>query len=97
MVEVNADGWNKEQHIVLAVSTGIDSMVLLHNLIHPLSQSYRKLTCLHVNHNIRDIAQEEETFIRNYCEFYQIPLFVHHLDLSKVIEQGNSIENIARN
>src|SRR5699024_11262550 len=72
-------------------------MVLLHNLINQLSQSYRKLTCLHVNHNIRDIAQEEETFIRKYCESYQIPLFVHHLDLSKAIEQGNSIENIARN
>ncbi|MGI2236786.1 tRNA lysidine(34) synthetase TilS [Staphylococcus cohnii] len=97
MVEVNADGWNKDQHIVLAVSTGIDSMVLLHNLINQLSQSYRKLTCLHVNHNIRDIAQEEESFIRKYCESYQIPLFVHHLGLSKVIEQGNSIENIARN
>ena len=65
MVEVNADGWNKEQHIVLAVSTGIDSMVLLHNLINQLSQSYRKLTCLHVNHNIRDIAQKKNHLLEN--------------------------------
>ncbi|GGB93918.1 tRNA(Ile)-lysidine synthase [Staphylococcus nepalensis] len=96
MMKINTAGWDGHQHIVLAVSTGIDSMALLHQLITDLSQTYRKLTCLHVNHHIRDVAKEEETFIKHFCTSYQIPLYVHHLDLSNAVEKGNSIESIAR-
>lgn len=95
-LRVNTEGWNKSNHIVLAVSTGVDSMVLLHQLITHLADSYTKLTCLHVNHNIRPAAAAEEQFIKGYCDKHQIPLHVQHLDLSAVIEKGNSIESAAR-
>ena len=95
-MRVNTEGWNKSNHIVLAVSTGVDSMVLLHQLITHLADSYTKLTCLHVNHNIRPAAAAEEQFIKGYCDKHQIPLHVQHLDLSAVIEKGNSIESAAR-
>ncbi|UQW81303.1 tRNA lysidine(34) synthetase TilS [Staphylococcus edaphicus] len=95
-MDVNTKGWTKDKHIVLAVSTGVDSMVLLHELITSLKHSYSKLTCLHVNHNIRPIAKQEEAFLKQYCEEHEIELYVKHLDLSAVIEKGNSIENEAR-
>ena len=48
-LNVNTEGWTKDKHIVLAVSTGVDSMVLLHELITRLKDSYTKLTCLHAS------------------------------------------------
>ncbi|MFQ3904936.1 hypothetical protein ABLV94_03515 [Staphylococcus sp. Mo2-7] len=36
-------------------------MVLLHQLITRLADSYTKLTCLHVNHNIRPVASSRRT------------------------------------
>lgn len=95
-LNVNTEGWTKDKHIVLAVSTGVDSMVLLHELITRLKDSYAKLTCLHVNHNIRPIAKEEEYFLKQFCKAHHVELYVRHLDLSDVIEKGNSIENDAR-
>ena len=41
-MEVNTEGWSSDKHIVLAVSTGIDSMVLLHQLITYMSISSRR-------------------------------------------------------
>lgn len=95
-MEVNIEGWSSDKHIVLAVSTGIDSMVLLHQLITNLQDTYTQLTCLHVNHNIRSIADEEELFLKQYCIDHDIALHVKQLDLSNIVEKGNSIENEAR-
>ncbi len=95
-LEVNTQGWSQDNHIVLAVSTGVDSMVLLHQLITQLKDSYAQLTCLHVNHNVREMAQEEEQFLKQYCDENKIPLHVKQLDLSPVSDKGNSIENEAR-
>lgn len=95
-MKVNTEGWSENNHVVLAVSTGIDSMTLLHQLISHLKHSYAKLTCLHVNHQIRSVASEEEAFIKAFCTTHDIPLYVHHLDLSSVVAKGNSIESEAR-
>ena len=95
-MEVNTEGWSSDNHIVLAVSTGIDSMVLLHQLITNLQDTYAQLTCLHVNHNIRPIANEEELFLKQYCIDHNIALHVKQLDLSDIVKKGNSIENEAR-
>ncbi|NQD99273.1 tRNA lysidine(34) synthetase TilS, partial [Staphylococcus xylosus] len=95
-MEVNTEGWSSDNHVVLAVSTGIDSMVLLHQLITNLQDTYAQLTCLHVNHNIRPIANEEELFLKQYCIDHNIALHVKQLDLSDIVKKGNSIENEAR-
>lgn len=95
-MEVNTQAWHSNSHIVLAISTGVDSMVLLHQLLTNYHHTYSKLTCLHVNHGIRTAAEAEMQFIQQYCEQHEIELFVHNLDLSHVIAVGNSIENEAR-
>ncbi|KKI62340.1 tRNA(Ile)-lysidine synthetase [Staphylococcus warneri] len=96
MMELDATGWSKQDHIVLAVSTGIDSMCLLHLLLNEYQHTYSKLTCIHVNHGLRQASIEEEAFFKTYCEEHQIEYFIKRLDLSETVEAGNSIQNVSR-
>ena len=52
------------QTIILAVSTGIDSMVLL-DLVQQLNNV--KVIVCHVNHHRRDQSNEEQQYITKYC------------------------------
>ena len=67
-MNIKTDGWSKKAHIVVAVSTGIDSMSLLYSLLNDYQHTYRKLTCVHVNHGLREQSYEEEAFLREYCQ-----------------------------
>ncbi|HAR6075535.1 TPA: tRNA lysidine(34) synthetase TilS [Staphylococcus pseudintermedius] len=88
--------WKATDHIVVAVSAGIDSMVLLHQLLHDETLTYRQLTCLHVHHGLREASEQEATFIQHYCEQHDIPFYMKRLDLSDVVAEGRSIQNDAR-
>ncbi|EKC6407942.1 tRNA lysidine(34) synthetase TilS [Staphylococcus pseudintermedius] len=88
--------WKATDHIVVAVSTGIDSMVLLHQLLYDETLTYRQLTCLHVHHGLREASEQEATFIQHYCEQHDIPFYMKRLDLSDVVAGGRSIQNDAR-
>ncbi|HBK0563380.1 TPA: tRNA lysidine(34) synthetase TilS [Staphylococcus pseudintermedius] len=88
--------WKAIDHIVVAVSTGIDSMVLLHQLLYDETLTYRQLTCLHVHHGLREASEQEATFIQHYCEQHDIPFYMKRLDLSDVVAEGRSIQNDAR-
>ncbi|QLK85306.1 tRNA lysidine(34) synthetase TilS [Staphylococcus sp. 17KM0847] len=88
--------WKPQDHLVLAVSTGIDSMVLLHQLHMHYAHTYRALTCLHVHHGLRKESDEEARFITAYCREHNIPLHIHYLDLSDLVEAGRSIQQEAR-
>ncbi len=88
--------WKATDHIVVAVSTGIDSMVLLHQLLYDETLTYRQLTCLHVHHGLREASKQEATFIQHYCEQHDIPFYMKRLGLSDVVAEGRSIQNDAR-
>lgn len=88
--------WKNTDHLVLAVSTGIDSMVLLHQLIHHYRETYRQLSCVHVHHGLREASDREAAFIERYCQAHHIPIYIHHLDLEDVVIAGRSIQNEAR-
>ncbi|UXR78529.1 MULTISPECIES: tRNA lysidine(34) synthetase TilS [unclassified Staphylococcus] len=88
--------WRTTDHIVVAVSTGIDSMVLLHQLLTQYADTYHQLTCLHVHHGLREASDNEAQFLQAYCQERKIPLHIHHLDLTDVAEAGRSIQNEAR-
>lgn len=61
-MQLNSSGWHRDDHLVVAVSTGIDSMCLLYQLLNEYKGSYRRLTCLHVNHGVRLASEEEGQF-----------------------------------
>lgn len=70
-------GWaNPKQHGLIAVSTGVDSMVLL-TLFTRLPASERpQLSVVHVNHHLREQSRTEETFLKQWCAARQIPVTV---------------------
>lgn len=55
--------WGRDDDIALALSGGIDSMVLYHLLTREYKHTYKTLTVIHVNHNVRKASKEEAAYI----------------------------------
>ena len=59
----------KGETIVVGVSGGIDSMVLL-NVLYDLGYN---LVIAHVNHNVREESKDELLFVKEYAKNKNIP------------------------
>jgi tRNA(Ile)-lysidine synthase len=80
--------------LLVALSGGVDSVVLLH-LLHQISQSFPlRLSALHVHHGISQQADSWVIFCTELCAKYAIPLQVEHVDIAPLREMG--IEAAAR-
>ena len=79
---------------LVAVSGGVDSMVLLHLL---KTKGYR-IRAAHCNFNLRgEDSNRDEQFVRAFCKEYAIPLEVVHFETEKVAQEKHwSIEMTAR-
>lgn len=53
-----------EEYVVVGVSGGVDSMVLI-SLLNSKTKS--KIVCAHVHHNLRAESDEELEFVKEYC------------------------------
>lgn len=67
--------WPTDGRILVAVSTGVDSMVLLH-LLEQLQSTGLVLGVAHVNHQLREAAIAEAQFLTQYCQTHDLPLYV---------------------
>lgn len=76
--------------VMLACSTGVDSMVLLDLLEKTLNND--NLIIAHVNHKKRAQSDVEEEFILNYSKNKKIKCFIKHLDKYS----GSSFQSWAR-
>ncbi|GEK28934.1 tRNA lysidine(34) synthetase TilS [Furfurilactobacillus siliginis] len=86
--------WTAKDIVVVAVSTGVDSMVLL-SLFQSLPESERPhLVVAHVNHKLRAASDDEEAFLKTYLAERNIPLFVGTWSPEQHPKQG--IEAAAR-
>ncbi|WP_294956721.1 tRNA lysidine(34) synthetase TilS [uncultured Flavobacterium sp.] len=66
-----------EKKLFLAVSGGLDSMVLL----HLLSQLPYEIAVLHCNFQLRGVESfGDQEFIQDYCSQNNIPIFTTHFD-----------------
>ena len=84
----------KDDHLVLGLSGGVDSVVLL-SILAPLSFKLKfKLTALHVNHGISPNANKWEKFCLNLCSEHSIPIKIAKLKIRKL--SGTSLEANAR-
>lgn len=61
---------------LVAVSTGVDSMVLLTLLSRLPVASRPQLTVLHVNHHLRAQSQVEAAFLTQWCAQHHFPLVI---------------------
>jgi tRNA(Ile)-lysidine synthase len=81
-------------HVVVALSGGIDSVVLLHLLV-PLSASMGfSLSAVHVDHGISANAGKWSTFCRELC--YGSGILLETARLKIECEPGMSLEAVAR-
>ena len=78
----------KGETIVVGVSGGIDSMVLL-NVLYDLGY---KLVIAHVNHNVRDESEKELEFVKDYAKSKNIPF--ESIKLDRI--QGKNFQDEAR-
>lgn len=80
--------------VVVAVSTGVDSMVLL-DLLQSLPDDLRpRLLVAHVNHELRDQSTTEEAYLRAYCQQHVLPLTVTHWE--QAAHPTHGVEDAAR-
>lgn len=80
--------------VLVAVSGGVDSMSLLHYLFSQREEYGVTVMAAHCNHGLRKDADEDEAFVKRYCEERHIPFFRKYLDLPK--NEGRSIQRISR-
>lgn len=78
--------------LVVGLSGGIDSVVLLHLLLRRLRIAPARITAIHVNHQISPHAAHWATFCRRWCRELGVKLRVAKVD----VPRGNSTEAAAR-
>jgi tRNA(Ile)-lysidine synthase len=80
--------------ILIGLSGGVDSVVLLH-LMHKLAARFSwQLSALHVHHGISQNANAWSDFCTDLCSRHHIPLHIEHVDITPLRAHG--IEAAAR-
>lgn len=73
----------QEERLVVALSGGIDSVVLLH-LLHGLAHHHGfRLSAFHVHHGLSPNADAWQAFCQHLCELLGIPLEVGRVDIKE--------------
>ena len=95
-------GYAKDSAILLGLSGGADSSLLLHLLCEYAKTTGAKILAAHINHGIRteeygNEADRDEEFCRKLCKDLGVELFVSRLDIPQMAaESGRSVEAEAR-
>lgn len=84
--------------VLLGLSGGADSRLLLHFLAKECKESGAPLYLAHVHHGIRGAeADRDEQFCRALATCYHLPISVCHADVPALArERGESVEAVAR-
>lgn len=74
--------WKYAQRVVLAVSGGVDSMVLLHILLlindTLPKQQQKEIFIAHFNHHLREDSDLDEDLVRQYAKAHDLTYFIGH-------------------
>lgn len=89
---LEAGSLHKSATIAVGLSGGVDSMVLLHLLRRGLRLPPKRLSAIHVNHQISAHAASWATHCRRVCRDLGVPLKVVKVE----VPRGNSTEAAAR-
>ncbi|HOS43292.1 MAG TPA: tRNA lysidine(34) synthetase TilS, partial [Armatimonadota bacterium] len=96
---VQAQGlWEHGARLLLAVSGGVDSAVMLHLLATEVAPAMGvRLAVAHVNHRLRADAAEDAAFVSARAASYGLPFLLRAVDVpARVAETGESVEDAAR-
>lgn len=82
------------QRLLLALSGGLDSTVLLHLLLEAKRTIPFELHAMHVHHGLSKNADSWADFCVQQCQQLQVPLHIAHVNVEK--DSGLGIEGAAR-
>lgn len=88
----------KQASILVAVSGGPDSMVLLH-VLYSLQKEYQwRIGVIHINHQLRGEESElDEAYVKKFCLQLGIPCWIEYVDVKGTKQQvGGNKQEIAR-
>lgn len=91
---LSAAGVGAGRHVTVALSGGLDSMVLLHQMRAVSAHLGLHLSAIHINHQLQPQASEWAEFCRQVCNKWAIPLQITPVSL--VRQGGESLEAVAR-
>lgn len=74
LIVKHANWWTADDQVVVGVSTGVDSMTLLHLLRNLPNSSRPKIIVAYVDHRLRDQSDIETAYINDYCASHQLQL-----------------------
>ncbi len=77
----------KNDKIVIGVSGGPDSMCLLDILYSLKNELNIELVVSHINHGLREEAEEETIYVEEYCKKRNIPVFIKRVKIKQLAEQ----------
>jgi tRNA(Ile)-lysidine synthase len=87
----------EDEAILVAVSGGVDSMVLLHLLNRYVQETRKNLYAIHVHHGLRTASDAELMQVQRICDDWGIPLHIRHLRMMTAPDaEGSGIEARAR-
>lgn len=87
-------GVGEARHVTVALSGGLDSIVLLHLANLAAQQLHFQLSAIHINHQLQAQAEDWVLFCQRVCESMRIPLSIVTLQLER--QGGESLEAVAR-
>lgn len=79
---------------LVALSGGVDSIVLLHALVGLRDELKRPLRAVHVHHGLYSNADEWAIHCQTVCRDWSVPLELCHLQIER--QPGESLEALAR-
>ncbi len=84
--------------VVTGVSGGADSLCLLFMLKEFAEEMSLQLAVVHVNHGIREEADEDAVYVEKICKELKVPFFLKETDVEAIAKsQGISTEEAGRN
>lgn len=77
----------EEDKIVIGVSGGPDSICLLHILNSLKKELNIEIYVAHVNHSIREVADEETKYVKEFCRNLGVPCYTKKINILEIAKQ----------
>ena len=86
--------WNKEDKIAIALSGGVDSIVLFHLLVTEYKDSYKELVVFHINHGLRQESYEEAEFVEKFVKDFDVKFYKEELNMLDIERDSHTSEEM---
>lgn len=86
--------WQKSEKIAIALSGGVDSIVLFNLLVTKYKDTYRELVIFHINHGLRRESEIEKIFVKELAKKYNLKICTRDLKLKEKERKNHTSEEM---